>query len=63
MRESQEEKVDRTMEVSEREGGDFGGAQGKDAEGVRGEVLARSGGDGGGTTEEMQQGRTIVGRR
>ena len=32
--ESQEGKVDRTTEASEREGGDFGGAQGEDAEGV-----------------------------
>ena len=61
MRESHEGKVDRMAEASEREGGDFGGAQGEDAEGVGGEVLARSGGDGGGTAEELQQGRTIVG--
>ena len=34
MQESQEGKVDRTADASERGGGDFGGAQGEDAEDV-----------------------------
>ena len=42
MRESQEGKVDRAAEASEREGGDFGGAQGEELKPVE-----RSSGRGG----------------